>query len=70
MVIAAVSQCDRILDYLRAGNTLTPYRALVEFGTLALHSRIAELRERGHAIECRLIEHAGKRVGEYSLRQS
>ena len=63
-----LSQCNYILAHLRAGNTLTPAEAYERFGSLALHSRIAELRERGLKIECELVEvPSGKRVGRYKL---
>ena len=63
-----MTQCQAILEYLQAGNTLTPAEAYSKFGTLALHSRAAELRERGYAVECELVETpTGKHVGRYSL---
>lgn len=61
------SQSFRILEYLRAGNTLTPLDAFHRFGTLALHSRCSELREAGWPVVCELIEVGGKTVGKYSL---
>lgn len=62
-----MSQCGNILAHLQAGNTLTPAEAYSKFGTLALHSRIAELRERGFPIDCRLVRvESGKMVGCYS----
>lgn len=46
--------------------TLTPHEAFTLYGTLALHSRISELRERGFPISCKLIETpGGKHVGCY-----
>jgi len=63
-----LSQSERILAWLEQGNTLTPAGAYEMFGTLALHSRAAELRERGHIIDCELVTTtSGKRVGRYSL---
>lgn len=63
-----MSQNAEILAYLRAGNSLTPADAYSLFGTLALHSRIAELR-RNHQIECEIIRTpSGKHVGRYSLK--
>ena len=63
-----MSQCASILRHLERGETLTPLQAFNLYGTLALHSRIAELRERGHLIDCDLIEVSdGKHVGCYSL---
>lgn len=63
-----VTQCESIVDWLEQGFTLTPAEAYERFGTLALHSRIAELRTRGHLIDCELIKvPSGKWVGRYSL---
>lgn len=63
-----MSQCSAILQHLEAGNTLTPLQAFQMYGCLALHSRCAELRKRGHEIDCQLVEtSSGKRVGLYSI---
>ena len=62
------SQCQAILAHLEAGNTITPAQAYELCGTLACHSRIAELRERGYDIQCELVRTpGGKTVGCYSL---
>ena len=63
-----MSQSANIYAHLASGRTLTPLDAFELYGTLALHSRIAELRERGIPIECEMIEANGKRLGCYSLR--
>lgn len=66
-----MSQCDAILAHLQAGNSLTPAEAYERFSTLALHSRIAELRQRGHAIDCEIVETpSGKHVGKYCLQNA
>ena len=63
-----MSQCEAILRHLEAGNTITPAQAYELCGTLALHSRVAELRHRGHDIECDLVQvPSGKHVGKYRL---
>lgn len=63
-----MSQCGEILTWLEAGNTLTPAEAYQRFGTLACHSRIAELRARGNVIDCELVRvPSGKTVGRYSM---
>lgn len=63
-----MSQAESILQWLERGNTLTPAQAYEKFGTLALHSRMAELRGRGHLICCELVRvNSGKTVGKYSL---
>ena len=63
-----MTQCQAILEVLERGNTITPAEAYELCGTLACHSRIAELRERGYYIVCELIETTShKHVGRYSL---
>lgn len=62
-----MSQCESILEHLRAGHALTPREAFMRFGTLALHSRIAELREQGHDIVCRVVRDGQQKWGEYRL---
>lgn len=62
-----ISQCAEILAHLQAGNTLTPLEAYEKFNCLALHSRIAELRDIfKDQIQCEMITvPSGKRVGRY-----
>ncbi len=62
-----ISQCSAILAHLEAGNSLTPLEAFERFGTLALHSRAAELRSQGYPVECELVKVGDKTVGRYSL---
>lgn len=56
-----------ILAHLEAGNTITPAEAYALCGTLALHSRIAELRKEGYRIDGEMRSGNGKRWGEYWL---
>ena len=64
----AVTQNQAILAHLEAGNTITPAEAYELCGTLALHSRISELRSQFYDIRCELVRTpAGKHVGCYSL---
>ena len=62
-----MSQCAAILAHLEAGETLTPAEAYERFGTLALHSRIAELRGQGYRIDKTMRHDNGKHFGEYFL---
>ena len=45
-----MSQEKQILEYLLAGNTLTPIEALNMFGCFRLGARICDLRQRGYDI--------------------
>ena len=63
------SQSEQILEYLQAGNVLTPLEALRKFNCLRLGARIYDLRQLGYQINSRLItdEHTKKRYASYSL---
>lgn len=62
-----MSQCAQIWAYLEDGNTLTPLEAYQMFGCAVLHSRISELRSRGHQIDKEMVKVGNKRVGRYSM---
>lgn len=65
------SQGDRILEYLKQGNSLTPLEALNRFGCLRLGARIYELKKANYPIEMKLLETpSGKHVAEYRLKKS
>ena len=65
------SQENRILDFLRQGQTLTPMTALRLFNCWALSSRCADLNKRGlkegFHIGCIMITENNKTFGEYSM---
>ena len=61
------SQCDQVLEVLRREGSITPAQAYERFGILAMHSRAAELRERGFNVICKIKTGNGKRWGSYSL---
>ena len=61
------SQTEQILAHLEAGNTITPLEALQLCGSMALHSRISELRQRGYAIDSVTRRENGRHFGEYFL---
>ncbi len=68
------SQCQRILDHLMAGKTITAIQALDLFGCNRLAARIADLRANDHEIETNTVvvpnRDGGKcRVAEYRLAQ-
>lgn len=69
------SQCERILEWLNAGNSLTPLEALDKFGCNRLGARIYDLKDRGHVITSRLVPVINRdggtcRVAQYSLVQA
>lgn len=62
-----MSQCDAILQELRAGRKLTALDAFRLCGTLAFRSRISELRDRGNIIYTRTVKRDGRTVWEAEL---
>ena len=65
-----MSQATQILDYLKAGNTLTPLRAITLFHCMRLAGRIQELRDAGYRIETEMIElSSGKRIAQYRMNE-
>ena len=67
---AGTSQCDAILDYLKAMRGLwvaMPYLVEVS-GSYNVHSRIADLRKRGHEIEHRNERHGSAVHSFYRIK--
>ena len=62
-----MSQNEAILNHLQEGNTITPAEAYALCGSLALHSRISELRQQGYRIDGEMRSAGKKRWGEYWL---
>ena len=61
------TQNEQILEYLKAGNTLTPLEALREFGSFRLGARIFNLKEKGYNIETKLVSNGKKKFAQYRL---
>ena len=64
-----MSQTSNLYQHMLDQGPITPLEAFRLYGTLALHSRCAELRSRGIPIKCELVEVNGKHVGRYSLER-
>lgn len=62
------SQESKILDWLQAGNTITPAEAYERFNSLRLGGRIWSLRKQGHDIKSENVRTpSGKHVARYRL---
>ncbi len=53
--MGAVSHCQRILDALHDGQWHTTHSLYVEVGPMILHSRVSDLRKKGHNVEGRHV---------------
>ena len=54
--------------WLKSGKTLTPLKALHDFGCFRLAARVLELRQAGYNIQCALHKtKSGARCGLYWL---
>ena len=61
------SQCDRILKYLKAGNSLTVEKAReLKLGS-NLRSRISDLKDAGYNIISTKIKFMGGYIAEYKM---
>lgn len=58
-----MTQCEKILDYMRLNGSITPLDALREFGCMRLASRICELKNEGVKIKKTMIT-SKNRYGE------
>ena len=65
-----MSQCDTLLLAMRAGHVITPLVAFKLTGSLACHSRMAELRKRGHIINCEVRRCGATKYGVYTLAET
>jgi hypothetical protein len=61
------TQTESILEYLQAGNKLTPLEALNKFGCFRLGARIWDIKHLGHDIKSELIKVNNKYVSQYSM---
>ena len=69
---SAKSQCERLLEHLKAGLPLTAHKALYGYSCSRLAARMWDLRQMGHQIERRMVEVPTRdgrraRVAEYRL---
>ena len=61
------SQEDQILQMLEDGDLVTPRTVYFRTGSLACHSRISALRERGNDILCAVVREGRSKHGVYRL---
>lgn len=67
-----LTQCDRIVAYMKEHGSITQYDALLDLGVMRLASRISELKKRGVSIQSRMKTVLNRynekcQVAEYSL---
>jgi hypothetical protein len=63
-----MTQCDRILKYLKSGRGITTFQAYDLFQVTRLPDRVRDLRAKGHTVYAEMIRlDSGKRVARYQL---
>ena len=68
---APVSHCDRVLEALQDGQWHTTHDLYIEVGNMILHSRVSDLRKKGHNVEGRHVPgQTGAHGYEYRLGPS
>lgn len=65
MTETKLSQCDRIVEYMKKYGSITQLEAYVDIGCIRLPSRIHDLKKRGYAIRTK-TERVKKRDGGYA----
>jgi hypothetical protein len=63
------SQQTAILNWLRTGQSITPYQALISLNCFRLSARIYNLKKEGHPIKTTMITKDGKTFASYSLQK-
>lgn len=62
------SQTDLILEWMLAGNTITPLEALEKFKCFRLGARIADIKARGYLVYSEFVTtQSEKKVKQYHL---
>lgn len=69
-----MTQCDKILEYMRKYGAITQLEAQIDIGCWRLASRICDLRKKGYAIRVETIKVKTRDGGEtpiakYSLAE-
>ena len=49
-----MTQCEKVLEYMKDFGSITPLDAMRDIGCMRLASRIADLKDQGHAIGKRM----------------
>jgi Helix-turn-helix domain len=63
-----MTQCDMVLNHLKAGKTLTTYQAFRLFLITRLPDRCRDLRAKGVRVKAKpFLLKSGKRIAIYSL---
>lgn len=59
----SMTQCDRVLQYMKDFESITPLSALADLGVMRLGARIWDLKSQGHSISRRMVS-VKNRYGE------
>lgn len=58
-----MTQCEKILDYMRRFGSITSAEAMMDLGVYRLAARISDLKDEGHSIRD-VMESGKNRFGE------
>lgn len=70
-----MTQCEKILDYIRLNGSITPLDALREFGCMRLASRINDLKKQGYNITSKIESNKNRygdivRYARYTIKEN
>lgn len=68
-----LTQCEKILNYIKSNGSITPLDALREFGCMRLASRITDIKAQGYDIISKLESNKNRygdtvRYARYTLK--
>jgi hypothetical protein len=62
-----LTQEEKIFNYLKEGNSITPLEALEIFGCFRLGARIWSLKQKGYDIKCEIVRNKEKHFAKYYM---
>ncbi len=64
-----MSQTKQILDYMLAGNNISPIQALNMFGSFRLGARCYDIKKLGYPLESKMVVKGKKKWKEYWIKK-
>lgn len=64
-----MTQCERVLEYMKQFGSITQLEAIRDIGCMRLASRIADLKDQGHAIGRRMKQEKNRYGNKVSFAE-
>lgn len=75
MGVKVMTQCEKVLNYIRLNGSITPLDALREFGCMRLASRVTDLKAKGYNIVTKMESHKNRygdtiKYARYTIKEN